>query len=74
MHNYNRGTKVELIAVGAAAINQAIKAVIIVRGWVASKGDNMVIVPGFCDTVVEDKDTAGGRKKITAIKMSIELI
>lgn len=66
MHNYNKGIPVSLIAVGAGALNQAVKATIIARSWVAQKGRNLYISPGFADTQVNDVD---GPKNITAITL-----
>lgn len=38
----------ELQAVGAGALNQAVKAVAIARGFVAPSGIDLVCVPSFC--------------------------
>ena len=38
----------ELQAVGAGALNQAVKAVAIARGFVAPSGIDLVCVPAFC--------------------------
>ena len=38
----------ELQAVGAGALNQAVKAVAIARGFVAPSGIDLVCVPCFC--------------------------
>ena len=40
---------VEIQAVGAGALNQAIKAVAIARGFLAPSGKNIVCVPAFTD-------------------------
>ncbi len=56
---------VEIQAVGAGALNQAIKAVAIARGFVAPSGDNLVVIPAFNDIVIN------GEQK-TAIKLLIE--
>lgn len=39
--------EVTLRAVGAAAVNQAVKAIAISRGFAASRGFDLVCVPGF---------------------------
>jgi stage V sporulation protein S len=57
--------RVELQAIGAAAINQAIKAVAIARGYVAQEGIDLVCVPGFVDVVV-------GTEVRTAISLVVE--
>src|SRR5882757_5298628 len=56
---------VEVQVVGAGALNQAIKAVAIARGYVAPAGIDLVCVPTFADIVID-----GERR--TAIRLSIE--
>ena len=56
---------VELVAIGAGAVNQAIKAVAIARGYVAANGLNLVIVPSFLDLQVNGEER-------TAIRFIIE--
>ena len=56
---------VEIQAVGAGALNQAIKAVAIARGFVAPSGKNLVVVPAFSDILID------GAEK-TAIKLIVE--
>ena len=56
---------VEIQAVGAGALNQAIKSIIIARGFVAPSGKNLVCIPAFTDVVID------GDEK-TAIKLIIE--
>ena len=48
--------KVEMQAIGAGALNQAIKAVAIARGFVASAGINLVCVPAFTDVDIEGEE------------------
>lgn len=43
----------ELQAIGAGALNQAVKAVAIARGFVAPSGINLVCIPAFCDLEVD---------------------
>ena len=43
----------ELQAVGAGALNQAVKAVAIARGFVAPSGIDLVCVPAFADIEIE---------------------
>ena len=56
---------VEVQVVGAGALNQAIKAVAIARGYVAPAGIDLVCVPTFADIEID-----GERR--TAIRLSIE--
>lgn len=55
----------EIQAVGAGALNQAIKAVAIARGFVAPSGSDLVCVPAFTDIQINGE----GR---TALKLMIE--
>jgi stage V sporulation protein S len=56
---------VEVQVVGAGALNQAIKAVAIARGYVAAGGLDLVCVPSFADIEID-----GERR--TAIRLVIE--
>ncbi len=56
---------VEIQAVGAGALNQAIKAIAIARGFVAPSGKNLVCIPAFADISIEGEER-------TAIKLIIE--
>jgi stage V sporulation protein S len=55
----------ELQAIGAGAINQAIKAIAIARGYVAPAGIDLIFVPAFLDIQI------GGEER-TAIKFVVE--
>jgi stage V sporulation protein S len=46
--------QVKLRAVGAGAVNQAVKAMAIARGYVAPRGMDLVCIPGF--TTIESRD------------------
>ena len=56
---------VEIQAVGAGALNQAIKAVAIARGFMAPSGKNLVCIPAFADITIDGEER-------TAIKLIIE--
>lgn len=45
--------EVEMQVVGAAAINQAVKAIAIARGFVSPQGFNLVCIPAFGDAEIE---------------------
>jgi stage V sporulation protein S len=45
---------VKLRAVGAGAVNQAVKAMAIARGYVAPRGMDLICKPGF--TTIESRD------------------
>ncbi len=51
--------KAEMQAIGAGAINQAIKAVAIARGFVAPTGVELVCVPAFAEVVIDEQDKTG---------------
>ena len=46
--------KVVLRAIGAGAVNQAVKALAIARGMVAPRGLNLAVIPGFESVSVPD--------------------
>ena len=56
---------VEIQAIGAGALNQAIKAIAIARGFVAPSGKNLVCIPAFSDIVIDGEER-------TAIKLIVE--
>lgn len=49
----------ELQAIGAGALNQAVKAVIIARGFVAPSGVDLVCIPAFTDLVIDGEERTG---------------
>jgi stage V sporulation protein S len=53
--------KVEVQAIGAGAINQAIKGIAIARGYVAPGGIELVCVPSFIDISIDGEDRTGIR-------------
>jgi stage V sporulation protein S len=58
-----RGTA-EIQAIGAGAINQAVKAIAIARGFVAPSGVDLVCVPAFTDIIIDGEER-------TAIKLIV---
>jgi len=56
---------VEIQAVGAGALNQAIKAVAIARGFVAPSGDNLIIIPAFNDITIDGENKTAMKLIIT---------
>ena len=51
--------KAEMQAIGAGAINQAVKAIAIARGFVAPAGVDLVCIPAFVEVQVEGEDRTG---------------
>ncbi len=57
--------RAEIQAIGAGALNQAIKAIAIARGFVAPQGMNLVCIPVFVELKINEITE-------TAIKLIIE--
>ena len=55
----------EMQAVGAGAINQAVKAIAIARGFVAPTGIDLVCIPAFTDIEIDGEER-------TAIKLIVQ--
>ena len=53
--------RVEIHAIGAGAVNQAIKAIAISRGYVAPSGLDLVCIPTFIDLTVAGQERTGIR-------------
>lgn len=51
--------RAEMQAIGAGAINQAVKAVAIARGFVAPAGVDLICIPAFAEVQVEGEDRTG---------------
>ena len=58
---------VEMQAIGAGALNQAVKAVAIARGFLAPTGINIVCIPSFSDISIDGEER-------TAIKLTLKAI
>ena len=54
-------SRVEVHAIGAGAVNQAIKAIAISRGYVLPAGLDLVCIPSFVDLSLEGQDRTGIR-------------
>jgi stage V sporulation protein S len=57
--------RAEVQAIGAGAVNQAMKALVLAVGYLKGDGIHIVCVPEFADVTIEDKVR-------TAIKLVIE--
>ena len=55
----------EVQAIGAGAINQAVKAIAIARGFVAPGGMDLTFVPAFVDVMIDGEER-------TAIKLLVQ--
>jgi len=54
----------EVQSIGAGAVNQAVKAIILAKGYLVNDGITIVCVPEFVDVEIEDKVR-------TAIKLTV---
>jgi stage V sporulation protein S len=59
------GTVAEVQAIGAGAVNQAIKAVAIARGYLAKDGIDVICVPTFVAVTIEGQER-------TAVKLTVQ--
>jgi stage V sporulation protein S len=57
--------RADVQAVGASAVNQAVKAVAIARGYLALEGLDVICIPTFADV------TIGGSER-TALRLAVE--
>ncbi len=57
--------RAEVQAIGAGAVNQAIKAIIIAKGYLAEEGVHVVCVPSFVDVAIDEQER-------TAIRILVE--
>lgn len=64
-NNFKGNNKIEIQVVGAGALNQAIKAIAIARGYVVPTGKDLVCIPAFSEVKIEGKER-------TAIKLIVE--
>ncbi|MCS7165791.1 MAG: stage V sporulation protein S [Candidatus Calescibacterium sp.] len=62
-----QGNKAEVQAIGAGAINQAVKAIAIARGYVAPLGYELVTIPAFTEVHINGEVR-------TAIKFIVKAI
>ncbi|NLW46597.1 MAG: stage V sporulation protein S [Firmicutes bacterium] len=56
---------VEIQAIGAGAINQAVKGVAIARGFVAPNGIDLICIPAFTEITIDGENR-------TAVKLIVE--
>jgi len=57
--------RAEVQAIGAGAVNQAVKAVAIARGYLALDGIDVICIPAFTEVTIGDQER-------TAIKLTVE--
>jgi stage V sporulation protein S len=57
---------VELQAIGAGAVNQAVKAIAITRGYVAPNGMDLIAIPAFTKVEIEGEERTAIRFLVQA--------
>ena len=57
--------KAEVQAIGAGAVNQAVKAIVIAKGYLAEEGVEIACVPSFVEVMIDGQER-------TAIRMVVE--
>ncbi len=63
---FRENKRAEVQAIGAGAVNQAVKALVLAKGYLAQDGYEVIFSPEFTDVEIEDKVR-------TAIKITVEL-
>lgn len=64
---FKERNSIEIQSVGAGALNQAIKAIAIARGYIAPTGKDIYCVPAFSDISIEGEER-------TAIKLIVKAL
>ena len=64
----------EMQAIGASAVNQAIKAVAIARGYLEQDGIDLVIVPTFTEVDIEGNERTAVRISVYRRPTSLNLL
>lgn len=59
--------EVIILVIGAGALNQAIKAIAISRGFIVPTGQDLTVVPSFKELIVEQKER-------TALNLLVKLV
>jgi stage V sporulation protein S len=57
--------RAEVQAIGAGAVNQAIKAIAIARGYLSEDDIDVIVIPFFTEVMIEDQER-------TAVRMVVE--
>jgi stage V sporulation protein S len=62
---FRENHRAEVQAIGAGAVNQAVKACVLARGYLAGDGYEVIFIPEFIDIEIEEKVR-------TAIRITVE--
>jgi len=63
---FRENKRAEVQAIGAIAVNQAVKALALAKGYLKEDGYNVIFIPEFVDVTIDEKIR-------TAIKFTVEL-
>jgi stage V sporulation protein S len=63
---FRENMRAEVQAIGAGAVNQAVKALILAKGYLAEDGHEVIFIPEFTEVQIEGKER-------TAVKFNVEL-
>lgn len=63
---FRENHRAEIQAIGAGAVNQAVKACVLAKGYLAEDGFEVVFSPEFIDVEIDDKVR-------TAIRLTVDL-
>lgn len=55
----------EVQAIGAGAVNQAVKAIVIAKGYLAEEGVEIICVPSFVEISIDDQERTAIRFDVT---------
>lgn len=65
--------KVQVRAIGAGAVNQAMKATAIARGYVATRGQDLVCRPGFETTLDISRPGTSGSDELSVLVLFLSV-
>lgn len=63
-----QNSEIEVNTIGAGALNQTIKSIIIAKGILAPIGINIICLPSFCDIKIGDSTKTGIRMLVKNIE------
>lgn len=59
-------------AIGAGAVNQAVKAIAIARGYLELDGIDVVCVPTFSEVIIDSKERTAVRMKVLEVRKLVQ--
>ncbi len=59
-------------AIGAGAVNQAVKAIAIARGYLELDGIDVVCVPTFSEVLIDSKERTAVRLKVLEVRKLVQ--